>query len=246
MKTIHLAVCAAIVWGSSAQAAEAPKTESEKLSYAIGADIGQGLKRSGFTDKIDVGMLTGALSESFVGKDLAMTAEEMQAAITKLRGDMQQKMESESKAAGEENQKKGDAYLAENAKKEGVKATESGIQYKVLKEGKGKKPTAESTVSTHYAGRLINGTEFDSSIKRGEPASFPLKGVIPGWTEILQLMPVGSKWEVTIPAKLAYGENAPPAIGPNQTLIFEIELLEIQEGDKAEDKAGATPGEKKK
>jgi FKBP-type peptidyl-prolyl cis-trans isomerase len=235
MKTIYWAVSAAIVWGSSLQAADAPKSEKDKLSYAIGADIGQGLKQAGLGEKLDAAVLTGALTDILAGKPAQMTPEEMRASIEGLQKQMQEKMQAESKAAGEENAKKGDAYLAENAKKEGVKTTASGLQYKVVTEGKGKKPTADSTVTTHYAGRLIDGTEFDSSIKRGEPASFPLKGVIPGWTEVLQLMPVGSKWEVTIPSKLAYGEQGqPPVIGPNQTLVFDIELLDSKEGAEGE------------
>jgi FKBP-type peptidyl-prolyl cis-trans isomerase FklB len=132
-------------------------------------------------------------------------------------------------AAGEKNRLEGEAFLAENAKKPGVVTLPSGLQYKVLVEGTGKKPNAAATVKTHYSGKLLNGTEFDSSIKRGEPAVFPCSGVIRGWTEALLLMPVGSKWELYIPASLAYGEaGAGGVIPPNATLIFQVELIAIQ------------------
>jgi FKBP-type peptidyl-prolyl cis-trans isomerase FklB len=133
------------------------------------------------------------------------------------------------KAQGEKNKKEGEAFLAENKKKEGVKTLPSGLQYKVIKEGTGKSPKATDKVSTHYRGTLIDGTEFDSSYKRGQPATFPVNGVIPGWTEALQLMKVGSKWQLFIPSKLAYGERgAPPVIGPYSVLIFTVELLAIK------------------
>jgi FKBP-type peptidyl-prolyl cis-trans isomerase FklB len=135
----------------------------------------------------------------------------------------------EGVARGQVNKKKGEDFLAENAKKPGVKTTASGLQYVVLKEGTGKKPKLEDTVHCHYHGTLIDGTVFDSSVDRGTPIDFPLQGVIPGWTEVLQLMPEGSKWRVFIPSKLAYGQRgAPPKIGPNETLIFEIELLQVK------------------
>ena len=131
----------------------------------------------------------------------------------------------------------GKNFLAENAKKEGVVTTASGLQYKVLKEGDGPKPSAESNVEVHYRGTLIDGTEFDSSYKRGEPATFPVSGVIAGWTEALKLMPVGSTWELYIPATLAYGtRGAPPVIGPNETLVFEVELITVKAKDAANDK----------
>ncbi|HEY7160344.1 MAG TPA: FKBP-type peptidyl-prolyl cis-trans isomerase, partial [Acidobacteriota bacterium] len=129
----------------------------------------------------------------------------------------------------EDNKKKGDAFLAENKTKEGVVTTASGLQYKVLRPGKGPKPKLEDTVTTHYRGTLLDGTEFDSSYKRNEPVSFQLKGVIPGWTEALQLMETGAKWQIFIPADLAYGpKGAGGVIGPNETLIFEVELISIQ------------------
>ena len=143
--------------------------------------------------------------------------------------EMMAQMETKQKAAGEKNLKDGEAYLAANTKKEGVKATKSGLQYKVLKEGKGKTPKATDSVKVHYHGTLIDGSVFDSSVERGEPISFPVGGVIAGWTEALQLMKEGDKWQLVIPSKLAYGEQGPGGkIGPNSTLIFDVELLAVE------------------
>jgi len=140
------------------------------------------------------------------------------------------KQEEETKKLGEKNRKEGEAFLAANKKKEGVKTLASGLQYKVIKPGTGKKPKSTDTVTTHYRGTLIDGTEFDSSYNRGQPATFPVHGVIPGWTEALQLMEEGAKWQLFIPSKLGYGERgAGQAIGPNATLIFEVELVSVQE-----------------
>jgi FKBP-type peptidyl-prolyl cis-trans isomerase FklB len=143
---------------------------------------------------------------------------------------MMAKQQELAKIVGEKNQKEGEAFLAENKKKEGVITLPSGLQYKVIKAGSGNKPKATDTVSVHYQGTLVNGTEFDSSYRRGQPVSFPVNGVIPGWTEALQLMEAGAKWQIVIPSNLAYGDRgAGPQIGPNATLIFEIELISIQE-----------------
>jgi FKBP-type peptidyl-prolyl cis-trans isomerase FklB len=143
---------------------------------------------------------------------------------------MMAKQQELAKMAGEKNQKEGEAFLAENKKKEGVITLPSGLQYKVIKAGSGNKPKATDTVTVHYQGTLVNGTEFDSSYRRGQPVSFPVNGVIPGWTEALQLMEAGAKWQIVIPSNLAYGDRgAGPQIGPNATLIFEIELISIQE-----------------
>jgi FKBP-type peptidyl-prolyl cis-trans isomerase FklB len=144
--------------------------------------------------------------------------------------EMMAKQQELAKRLGEKNKKEGEAFLSENRKKEGIKALPSGLQYKVVKAGTGKKPKSTDTVTTHYRGTLIDGTEFDSSYRRGQPASFPVSGVIPGWTEALQLMEEGAKWQLFIPPNLAYGERgAGSQIGPNATLIFEIELISIQE-----------------
>jgi FKBP-type peptidyl-prolyl cis-trans isomerase FklB len=144
--------------------------------------------------------------------------------------EMMAKQQELAKKLGEKNKKEGEAFLSENRKKEGIKALPSGLQYKVVKAGTGKKPKSTDTVTTHYRGTLIDGTEFDSSYRRGQPASFPVSGVIAGWTEALQLMEEGAKWQLFIPPNLAYGERgAGSQIGPNATLIFEIELISIQE-----------------
>jgi FKBP-type peptidyl-prolyl cis-trans isomerase len=150
-------------------------------------------------------------------------------------------MKAKQAEAGADNKAKGEAFLAANAKKEGWKTTPSGLQYKILTTGTGVKPKATDTVITQYAGTTIDGTEFDSSYKRNEPAEFPVNAVIPGWTEALQMMPVGSKWKLAIPANLAYGENAPPQIGPNSVLLFDVELVGIK---KPGTDAGAPPDAK--
>jgi FKBP-type peptidyl-prolyl cis-trans isomerase len=153
----------------------------------------------------------------------------MKASLTKLQADLRVKQEAAMQKTGEINKKAGDDFLAQNKTKEGVVALPDGLQYKILKEGTGPKPAATDSVVCNYRGTLLDGTEFDSSYKRGQPATFPVSGVIKGWTEAVQLMPVGSKWQLFIPADLAYGNRAPaPEIGPNATLIFEVELLSIQ------------------
>jgi FKBP-type peptidyl-prolyl cis-trans isomerase FklB len=162
------------------------------------------------------------------GKTL-MTPEEAQAALMEVQNDLRKKQQEKMQVAGEANKKEGDAFLAANKSKEGVVTLPSGLQYKILTAGTGAKPSASDSVVCNYRGTLINGTEFDSSYKRGQPATFPVSGVIKGWTEALQLMPVGSKWQLFIPAALAYGDRgAGGEIGPSATLIFEVELMSIQ------------------
>ena len=207
-------------------AAEGLKDEKEKTSYAIGTDIGRNVKRSGI--ELDPAVLARGLNDALTGAKLALTDEELQQVFQKLQTDMQAKQQASQSAAGAKNKTTGDAYLAANKAKEGVKTTASGLQYKIVTEGKGQKPKATDSVVTHYRGTLTSGTEFDSSYRRGEPATFGVTGVIKGWTEALLMMPVGSKWQLTIPSELAYGENGPPSIGPNQTLLFDIELLSIK------------------
>jgi FKBP-type peptidyl-prolyl cis-trans isomerase len=172
------------------------------------------------------------------GNKTLLTEEEARAALMQLQSEMQAKMQAKQTAEGEANKKEGDAFLAANKTKEGVVTLPSGLQYKILKEGSGPKPTPTDSVVCNYKGTLINGTEFDSSYKRGEPATFPVTGVIKGWTEALQLMPVGSKWQLFVPADLGYGPRGTPGgpIGPNSTLIFEVELMSIKEKPPAPDK----------
>lgn len=207
------------------------KTQKEKASYALGMSIGQSLHKQGLP--VDGALVSRGLRDALAGNKTLLTDDEMKAQLQQLRGDFQKEQEAKAHAAGEANRKEGEAFLAANKTKEGVKTLPDGLQYKILKEGAGPKPTATDTVTVTYRGTLINGKEFDSSFKRGQPATFPVSGVIKGWTEALQLMPVGSKWQLFIPADLAYGDHSPsPDIGPGDTLIFEVELISIGEQKK--------------
>ena len=221
----------------------APKTDVEKTSYAIGVDIVRTLKQQ--TIDIDPAFVAAAIRDAGSGAPLAMTPEQMTATLGQLQQAQQAKrqtqmakMQESRKAAGDANVGEGKKFLDENKGKPGVTTLSDGLQYKVVTEGTGPVPKASDTVTVNYRGTLINGTEFDSSYKRGEPATFPVGGVIKGWTEILQQMKVGSKYQVFIPSDLAYGERgAGQDIGPNATLIFDIELL----GVKADDAPATTP-----
>jgi FKBP-type peptidyl-prolyl cis-trans isomerase FklB len=209
------------------------KTAKQKRSYAIGADIGKkvGGQLKSQNVELDPAMVARGMRDAISGAKPAMTDEEIRATLTELRTQLQQKQAAVAKEAGEKSRQEGEAFLAANKGKEGVVTLPSGLQYKILKAGDGKKPLATDTVQCNYRGTLINGTEFDSSAKHGGvPATFPVNGVIKGWTEALQLMPVGSKWQLFIPADLAYGDRgAGGSIGPGSTLIFEVELVSIQE-----------------
>jgi len=211
-------------------------TTKEKASYAIGMNLGGGLHRQNID--VDSAALIQGMKDALSGNKTLLTEEEARAALMQLQSEMQAKMQAKQAAEGEANKKEGDAFLAANKSKEGVVTLPSGLQYKILKEGSGPKPTPTDSVVCNYKGTLINGTEFDSSYKRGEPATFPVTGVIKGWTEALQLMPVGSKWQLFVPADLAYGPRGTPGgpIGPNSTLIFEVELISIKEKPPAPDK----------
>jgi FKBP-type peptidyl-prolyl cis-trans isomerase FklB len=203
-------------------------TQKDKVSYAIGMNIGQSMKK----DSLDINpdILLRGLKDAMSGGKLLMTDDEVKATMTELRTEVTQRKEAEAKQMSDANRQAGQQFLAANKSKPGVVTLPSGLQYKILKEGTGPKPTATDTVVCNYRGTLINGTEFDSSYKGGQPATFPVDKVIKGWTEVLQLMPVGSKWEVYVPSDLAYGERSPGGeIGPNSTLIFEIDLLSIQD-----------------
>ena len=207
------------------------KTQKEKASYALGMNIGTSLHKQGLP--VDSALVSRGLRDAMSGGKTLMTEDEVKTALQQLRGQVQEQQAAKAHAEGEGNRKAGDAFLAANKSKEGVKTLADGLQYKVLKEGTGPRPSAADTVTVNYRGTLIDGKEFDSSYKRGQPVSFPLNGVIKGWTEALQLMPVGSKWELFIPPDLAYGDHPPdPSIAPGSTLIFDVELLSIGEQKK--------------
>jgi FKBP-type peptidyl-prolyl cis-trans isomerase FklB len=206
------------------------KTDKDKASYAIGMFFGGQIHRQ--PAEVDTAILIRGLKDAMAAGKMLMTEDEMKATLTKLQNDLRKKQLEQAQLAKETNKKEGDAFLAANKDKEGVVTLPSGLQYKILTEGTGPKPVATDTVVCNYSGKLINGTEFDSSYKRGQPATFPVTGVIKGWTEALQLMAVGSKWQLFIPSDLAYGEpGRGPVIGPNSTLIFEVELMSIQSKD---------------
>jgi len=202
------------------------KTQKDKVSYAIGLDVGNNLKKNELD--VDPDILVTAIKDVLSNSKPLMTDQETKETLMALQKDLQAKQLERNKVLGEKNKKEGDAFLAKNKKLEGVKTLPSGLQYKVLSAGKGKTPKASDTVTVNYAGKLIDGVEFDSSYKRGQPATFPVGGVIKGWTEALQLMKEGSKWQLVIPADLAYGEQGRPGIPPNSVLIFEVELVSIK------------------
>ena len=198
-------------------------TVEQRVSYGIGRQMGDQLASNPF-DGVDAEAVAAGVMDALNGEASAVEPALMEEAFGVIREKMQAKQAEQAKAMSAE----GDKFLAENAKRDGVTVTASGLQYEILTEGDGEKPTAASTVRTHYHGSLIDGTVFDSSVDRGQPAEFPVNGVIAGWTEALQMMPVGSKWRLTIPYNLAYGEQgAGGAIGPYQTLVFDVELLAI-------------------
>lgn len=223
-----LTIATVIAAGARAQDKVELKDSRQKASYAIGMDIGANFKRQDLD--IDTRALAAGLADSMAGKTQLTEAEAKQV-LNDFRTQLMAKMEAKQKVDSEKNAVEGEKFLAANAKKPGVKTTASGLQYKVLKagNGKGRSPKSTDTVKVHYHGTLTDGSVFDSSVERGEPAMFPVDQVIPGWTEVLQLMKEGDKWQVYIPGKLAYGERSPsPKIGPNSTLIFDVELLSIE------------------
>lgn len=219
---------AILLFAGQAWAAEETllKTQKDKVSYAIGVTTAKSMKQQSVD--IDPDIFAKGLKDGFAGAKTALTDDEMRQVIAAFQKEMTEKYAVKMKSMAEKNQREGEAFLTENKKKEGVKILSSGLQYKVIKDGTGNTPKLTDNVTTNYRGTLIDGTEFDSSYKRGQPTKFPVKGVIPGWTEALQLMKAGSKWQLFIPSNLAYGERgAGNMIGPNATLIFEVELLSI-------------------
>lgn len=228
MKALLTAVLCIMLLANHAAAGDNAtlKNEKDKVSYSIGLNIGNNFK--GQSVDINPDALLKGIKDALSGSKPLMTDKEIQETLTAFQKQMTAKQAERAKALGEKNKKEGETFLAENKKKEGIKTTASGLQYKIIKAGNGAKPKATDTVTVNYRGTLVDGTEFDSSYKRGEPATFPVNGVIPGWVEALQLMPVGSKWQLFLPFNLAYGEHGSGReIGPNAALIFEVELIAI-------------------
>ena len=221
---------------SAQDAAPELKTDKDKLSYALGMNLGQNFRKQGLD--VDPAMFAKAFAEAFNTGKTAMSDQDMQTVLTAAAADIRKKQAAAQAEKAEQSQKDGEKFLTDNKTKDSVVTLPSGLQYKILKQGTGDKPALEDTVICNYKGTLIDGTEFDASEKHGGPATFPVKGVIAGWTEALQLMPVGSKWQLFVPSSLAYGAQGPPGIGPNATLIFEVELVSIQ---KAAAPAAAAP-----
>jgi len=205
------------------------KTQPDKFSYSIGLSVGRNLKGQSIEVDLDKFML--GLRDALKGEKQLLTDDQVKEVMFAFQMERRAKQMEEQNKVATGNKKAGEQFMAANKKKKGVKTTASGLQYKVLKEGTGETPTAESLVTAHYKGTLLDGTEFDSSYGRGEPAQFPVNGVIPGWSEVLKLMKVGAKYQVWIPSELAYGEEgAGQRIGPNSTLTFEIELVKVEKG----------------
>lgn len=212
---------------AKAEGGAAMSTDAQRMGYSLGASMGRQFRNDKL--QVDAEALANGVRDGFTLDKLALTDEEVGAGMQQLQKTHTERMQAEQKAAADKNLADGEAFLKDNATKEGVITTESGLQYKIVTAGEGPKPGAEDVVKVHYRGTLLDGTEFDSSYKRNEPVTFPVGGVIPGWVEALQLMPVGSKWELYIPSGLAYGPGgAGGQIGPNSTLKFEVELLSIE------------------
>jgi len=226
--------------GVAQDPAPQPKIDKDKFSYALGMNFGEGFRKQGLD--LDPAVFAKAFAEAFNTGKTEMSEQEMQTVLTAASQEIRKKQAATQAAQGAQAQAEGDKFLADNKTKEGVVTLPSGLQYKILRPGTGDKPKPDDTVVCNYKGTLIDGTEFDASEKHGGPASFPVKGVIAGWTEALQLMPVGSKWQLFVPSNLAYGPQGPPGIGPNAALIFEVELVSIQKA--ATPAPGGNPGSK--
>lgn len=223
------------------------KSRKEKFSYALGMNIGNGLGQNLKRQSVefDPSLVAEGLKDALSNGKTRLTVEEAQTVLKEVQAEVQKEQQEKAKEAADKNKVEGEKFLAENKEKDGVVTLPSGLQYKIIKEGDGPKPVASDTVVCNYKGTLVDGKEFDSSYKRGQSATFPVSGVIKGWTEALQLMPVGSTWELYVPANLAYGERGAGAeIGPDSTLIFQVELLSIKGKDEGKSKA-EKPEEKK-
>lgn len=200
--------------------------EFDKLSYALGLNVGLSYQQSGIT-KLDIQDFADGVAAIFNGVAPRITMDEARQEVNRLAEEIQRKHKEQEAQMAELNKKSGDSFLRENGKRVEVKTTPTGLQYEIIQEGNGPKPTATDQVEVHYTGKLLDGTVFDSSVERGEPITFPVSGVIPGWVEALQMMSAGSKWRLFIPSELAYGAQGAGPIGPNQTLIFDVELMKV-------------------
>jgi FKBP-type peptidyl-prolyl cis-trans isomerase FklB len=225
----------ALPQGKASAPAAGMGSDKQKASYGIGFRMGSDMRGSQLTaDDVDLQAFVRGMTDGINKSKPAISEQDLSQAMKNFHDQLTARIQDKAKSAGEKNKKDGEAFLAANKGKDGVKTLPSGLQYKVIKSGNGPTPGANDTVKAHYKGTLLDGTVFDSSYDRGEPATFPVNGVIPGWTEALQLMKVGDKWQLFIPSKLAYGENgAGGDIGPNAVLVFDVELLDVNKGDKA-------------
>lgn len=239
-----LSICGTFTVSSESAMAQQPKaaaaapglsTDKQKASYGIGLQIGKEMRSGQLSaEDIDMQAMIQGLSDAVAKKKQAVSDEDLQKSMASFRSELTARMQERAKAQGEKNKKEGEAFLAANKSKDGVKTTASGLQYKVIKAGPGTgaTPSATDTVKVHYKGTLLDGTVFDSSYDRNEPVTFPVNGVIKGWTEAMQLMKVGDKWQLFLPADLAYGEHgAGGDIGPNAVLVFDVELLDVSKGE---------------
>jgi FKBP-type peptidyl-prolyl cis-trans isomerase FklB len=232
MRMFRLAALAAALLSTSAMAqapaagAAEPAMDRAKLSYAVGYQFGADLKERGVD--VDVNAVIRALQDGFSGKDVAYPREELAQQMELLEGKLRREAEEKFRQLAADNKAASDKFMTENRAKKGIVALPSGIQYRVIEEGNGTRPTAKSEVTVHYRGSLINGFEFDSSFARGVPAKFQVDQVLKGWQEVLPLMRVGDHWQIFLPPDEAYGERGPRPIGPNQALVFEIKLIEVK------------------
>ncbi len=213
--------------GAAPLAFAAPETDQERLGYSLGVTLGQSIQQD--VDELDVDAFTQAIRDVFAGGELAMSDEEMADTLMRFQQEAMAARQAETEQLAETNRSDGEAFLATHAEEEGVEVTDSGLQYRVIESGDGATPGADDSVQVHYVGTLIDGTVFDSSLERGEPVSFRVDQVIDGWQEALQLMSEGDTWEIVIPAELAYGAQGQGPIGPYETLIFRVELLDVMD-----------------